>query len=140
MHGDGERYVENSNLRRELVGLAVDSKVSDKTLIEANVSHYVYDQTGYPGSFGLSTTATSLPSAADAKEAGYGQSFATAEVTSDIYGARVTHQLNDDWKISGGQPTRAGCAESIHGASNKNFGSDGCFTVTTSESYTKQSC
>nr|WP_321238563.1 TonB-dependent siderophore receptor [uncultured Tolumonas sp.] len=137
MHGDGERYVENSNLRRELVGLAVDSKVSDKTLIEANVSHYVYDQTGYPGSFGLSTTATSLPSAADAKKAGYGQSFATSEVTSDIYGARVTHQLNDDWKISGGLQEQD-VLRSIHGASNKNFGSDGSFTVTTSESYTKQ--
>lgn len=49
MHGDGEVMLKISNLRRELkVGLAVDSKVSDKTLIEANVSHYVYDQTGYP--------------------------------------------------------------------------------------------
>lgn len=68
MHGDGERYVESSNLRRELVGLAVDTRINDQTLLEANASRFIYDQTGYPGGFGLSATATSMPSAADARK------------------------------------------------------------------------
>lgn len=137
MHGDGERYVENSNLRRELVGLAVDTRINDQTLLEANVSRFIYDQTGYPGSFGLSTTATAMPSAADAKKLGYGQSFAISNTTSDLFGARLTRHLSDDWKVVGGLQEQD-VLRSTHGASNKNFNDDGSYTTTTSESYTKQ--
>ena len=135
MHGDGERYVDRSNLRRELVGLAVDTRISDKTLIEANASHYIYDQTGYPAAFSLGATET-LPSAPDPEKVGYGQSFATSEVTSNIYGARITHQLNDEWKVTGGLQEQ-NVLRSIHGASNTLLAKDGV-KVSTSESYTKQ--
>ncbi len=135
MHGDGERYVEKSNLRRELVGLAVDTKVSDKTLVEANVSHYVYDQTGYPGAFSLSATGT-LPSAPDPKKVGYGQAFSNSKVTSEIYGARITHQLNDDWKVTGGLQEQD-VLRSVKGAGNTLLSNNGLKSAS-SESYTKQ--
>lgn len=102
MHGDGERYVENSNLRRELAGLALDARLTEQTLLELNTSRYIYDQTGYPGSFAIGATLARMPEAPDPTTVGYGQPFANSKVTSDLYGVRLTQHLNPAWKLTMG--------------------------------------
>ena len=59
LHGQGESYVEGSSVNRTLASLNLDFHLDDRTVIEADYSHYETEAYGLPGSFvydGASTT------------------------------------------------------------------------------------
>lgn len=97
---DGESYVSGSNQRRFLAGVALDFRLSDRTVVEAKASHYVFDQRGLPGGFSYSK-ATGLPDAVDASRSGYGQTFGGVDATTDLAELAFHHQLSSDWQIKG---------------------------------------
>jgi iron complex outermembrane receptor protein len=60
---DGDGYVANSQLRRQLAAVALDVHPFAHTVIEGNFSYYNLYQFGYPGWFiyAPTTTAPSVP-------------------------------------------------------------------------------
>lgn len=141
MTGQGERYASNTDLRRDLAGLAVDAQVTDQLLVEANVSHYVYDQRGYPGSFAVATPTASgggsvLPGALDPSR-GYGQSFNQGKGTIDDMGVRATWKLAPHWQISGGLWKQRAARTLLSTGMSLNATGTG-YTAKTSEGYSLQ--
>lgn len=106
--GDGEGYVDDSQLRRQLAAGAFDFRPSENTTIEGNYSYYNLFQHGYPGWFAYapSTTASKsilLPvNAPDPTREGYGQSFSGVDLTSKIGEVRVKHNFGSNWKLVAG--------------------------------------
>jgi iron complex outermembrane receptor protein len=99
LYADGEGYVADSNLRRNLVGGALNYRLTDQTLIEVLGSHYGFDQMGYPGGFSY-TDATGLPDAPDPSRRGYGQSFGGVKADTVLVEGRVVQDLGPDWQLS----------------------------------------
>src|SRR5579863_5266128 len=106
--GDGQGYVDHSQLRRQLGAIAGDYRLTDHTVIEGNYSYYNLYQHGYPGWFAYAPTTTSLSvpgsksilipeNAPDPTLPGYGQSFSGVDLTSQIVEARVKHDFNSNW-------------------------------------------
>ncbi len=96
---DGEGYVSGSNLRRNLVGVAFNYRLTDTSLIEVLASHYEFDQMGYPGGFSY-TDATGLPKAPDPTRSGYGQTFGGVRADTDIGEVRFVQELDPDWTLN----------------------------------------
>ena len=96
---DGEGYVKDSNLRRNLVGGAFNYRLTDTTLIEVLASHYEFGQMGYPGGFSY-TDKTGLPKAPDPTKVGYGQSFGGVNAVTDLGEVRLIQELGEDWRVS----------------------------------------
>lgn len=134
-HTDGETYNDRTNLRREVAGMALDARLTPSTLLEVNAARYIYDQSGYPSSFALPAgTASRLPSAPDAAKAAYGQDWASSEVRTNYYGARLTQQLGADWSVSGGL-MRQDVTRIMRSASNALSASGNSYTVGNSETF-----
>jgi iron complex outermembrane receptor protein len=108
--GDGNGYVTNSQLRRQLAAVAGDIRATSHTTIEGNYSYYNVWQHGYPGWFAYAPTTTS-PSTPGSKSIlipeqapnptreGYGQSFSGVNLTSQIGELRVKHDFNSNWHL-----------------------------------------
>src|SRR6202522_1114182 len=108
--GDGNGYVTNSQLRRQLAAVAGDIRAASHTTIEGNFSYYNVWQHGYPGWFAYAPTTTS-PSTPGSKSIlipeqapnptreGYGQSFSGVNLTSQIGELRVKHDFNSNWHL-----------------------------------------
>jgi iron complex outermembrane receptor protein len=108
--GDGNGYVNHSQLRRQLASVAGDVRATSHTVIEGNYSYYNVWQHGYPGWFAYSPTTTS-PSTPGSKSIlipeqapnptreGYGQSFSGVNLTSQIGELRVKHDFSSDWHL-----------------------------------------
>jgi iron complex outermembrane receptor protein len=109
--GDGNGYVNHSQLRRQLASVAGDARVTSHTVIEGNYSYYNVWQHGYPGWFAYAPTTTS-PSTPGSKSIlipeqapnptreGYGQSFSGVNLTSQIGELRVKHDFSSNWHLS----------------------------------------
>src|SRR5580698_9385576 len=108
--GDGNGYVTNSQLRRQLAAVAGDIRAASHTTIEGNFSYYNVWQHGYPGWFAYAptTTSTSTPGsksilipeqAPDPTREGYGQSFSGVNLTSQIGELRVKHDFSSNWHL-----------------------------------------
>jgi len=108
--GDGEGYVDSSQLRRQLAAGAGDVRITNNTVIEGNFSYYNLFQHGYPGWFAYAPTTTPLsvagsksillpPDAPDPTLRGYGQSFSGVDLTSEIGEIRVKHDFNSNWHL-----------------------------------------
>ncbi len=111
--GSGDGYAAGGELRRKLAAVALDYRVSDRTVIEGNYSYYNLFQHGYPGWFAYSPTTTppSTPGsrsillpveAPDPGRQGYGQSFSGVDLTSRIGEARVKHDFGPRWRLVAG--------------------------------------
>ena len=100
LSADGESYTAGSNLRRRLIGAALDYRLSPGTQIEALASHYDYDFRGLPGKF-VYSNATGLPAAPDPAKSGYGQTYGGVNSSIDLLEARLTHDLGTGWKLDG---------------------------------------
>jgi iron complex outermembrane recepter protein len=108
--GDGNGYVTNSQLRRQLASVAGDVRATSHTTIEGNYSYYNVWQHGYPGWFAYAPTTTS-PSTPGSKSIlipeqapnptreGYGQSFSGVNLTSQIGELRLKHDFNSNWHL-----------------------------------------
>ncbi len=108
--GDGNGYVDHSQLRRQLASVAGDARLTSKTVIEGNYSYYNVWQHGYPGWFGYAPTLIPLSNPAsksiliplqapDPTTEGYGQSFSGVNLTSRIGEVRVKHDFNSNWHL-----------------------------------------
>jgi iron complex outermembrane recepter protein len=108
--GDGNGYVNHSQLRRQLASVAGDARVTSHTVLEGNYSYYNVWQHGYPGWFAYAPTTTPLSNPAsksiliplqapDPTREGYGQSFSGVNLTSQIGEFRVKHDFNSNWHL-----------------------------------------
>jgi len=110
---DGDGYVNNSQLRRQLAAVALDAHPTSHTTIEGNFSYYNLYQFGYPGWFIYrpTTTAPSVPgstsilipqNAPDPTRQGYGQGFAGVEMDNQIGEVRVKQDFGRNWQLNAG--------------------------------------
>lgn len=99
--GNGEHYVDQSNLQRRLASFAFDLRFAPATVVEADFSHYQFLQKGFPGGFQIAS-GIPLPSAPDPTRVGYGQSYAGLGLTTDTSSARLKHDFNPDWHLTAG--------------------------------------
>jgi iron complex outermembrane receptor protein len=111
--GDGEGYVDHSQLRRQLAAGAGDVRLTNSTVIEGNFSYYNLFQHGYPGWFAYAPTTAPLSiagsksillpqDAPDPTLRGFGQSFSGVDLTSEIGELRVKHDFNSNWRLVAG--------------------------------------
>ena len=107
---DGRGYVDESQLRRQLIAGAVDVRVAKRTVIEGNYSYYNLFQHGYPGWFAYAPTTTPLSTpgsrsillpqnAPDPTVRGYGLSFSGVDLKSKIGELRLKHDFNSGWHL-----------------------------------------
>jgi iron complex outermembrane receptor protein len=107
---DGTGYVDDSQLRRQLAAVALDVRITPKTVVEGNFSYYELFQHGYPGWFTYAPTTTPLSvagsksillpvNAPDPTRRGYGQSFSGVDMNNQIGEVRVKHELNRNWHL-----------------------------------------
>lgn len=101
LNQNGESYTPGSRLRRELASLAFDVRFSRDTRLETNVSTYRYLDTGFPGTFALARNVP-FPASLDPARAGYGQTWAGDDNTTNILSATLEHDFGDDWHLSAG--------------------------------------
>jgi iron complex outermembrane receptor protein len=108
LFGDGEAFVNGSNLKRGLASLAADARPFAHTTIEGFFSYYNVVQQGFPGwfTYGRATNRSAFielpPDAPDPARHGYGQSSAGLDLTSRIGEVRVKQDINADWRLSVG--------------------------------------
>ncbi|OPY06597.1 MAG: Ferrichrome receptor FcuA precursor [Syntrophus sp. PtaB.Bin001] len=101
LYGDGEGYVDSSNLRRKLASVAFDWRVFSHTVAEFNYSYYIFESEGYPGSFSYASN-IKLPDDLDPTRVGYGQSWAGTHLTTRNAGMRIKHDFSQDWHLTAG--------------------------------------
>ncbi|WP_174300420.1 TonB-dependent siderophore receptor [Caulobacter sp. S45] len=135
LHGQGEAYVEGSHVDRTLATLDVDYHLDERTVVEADYSHYSSDATGLPGSFvydGASSGAsksTLLPKAVDPSRVGYGQPGAGTEISTETALGKIKHSFNSDWNFEvGGLYQNA--IRGLYGVTNTLTDDKGDYTVT----------
>jgi iron complex outermembrane receptor protein len=130
VHGEGQSWAPESNVNRTLVSGDFDFHIDDRTVIEADFSHYSTDITGLPGSIvydgGKSTL---LPSAVDPTRLGYGQPGAGSDLVTNTALVKVKHKFNDNWSFEVGglyQNSERG----LYGITNALTNNAGNYTVT----------
>jgi len=101
LNEQGDGFVKNSSLDRQLISAAVDVKPRSDTTVELNAYYYKFDKFGYPGGFSYGST-IKLPDAADPTTVGYGQSFAGMSLETSTLSFKVKHDLTENWRVSGG--------------------------------------
>jgi iron complex outermembrane recepter protein len=103
--GDGETFVQGSNLTRTMVSLAGDARLFEGTVVEALYSHYNLEQRGFPGWFTYGRANRNqpfvlVPEAPDPAREGYGQPQAGLDLESRIGQLRVKHAFDRNWHLS----------------------------------------
>ena len=99
LNQNGEGYVADSRLRRDLASLAFDIRLTRDTTLETHFSTYHYLDTGFPGTFALAKNVL-LPAAPNPSTVGYGQSWAGDDNVTNILSATLKHDFNRDWHLS----------------------------------------
>jgi iron complex outermembrane recepter protein len=110
---DGNGYVTDSQLRRQLASGAGEIRATAHTVVEGNYSYYNLFQHGYPGWFSYAPTTASLATpgsksillpvnAPDPTRQGYGQSFSGVDLTSQVGEIRVRHDFSSNWRLTVG--------------------------------------
>ena len=110
---DGDGYVGDSQLRRQLGAIALDVHPFAHTTIEGNFSYYNLYQFGYPGWFIYfpTTTAPSVPgstsiliprNAPNPTRLGYGQGFSGVNMNNQIGEVRVKQDFGRIWQLNVG--------------------------------------
>jgi iron complex outermembrane recepter protein len=98
LYGDGEGFVDHSNLQRGLASMALDWRFLKNTVAEINFSYYSFDKKGFPGGFSYSPTIT-LPAAPDASLVGFGQEWGGSELDTRTGSIRIRHDFNRNWHL-----------------------------------------
>ena len=80
--GNGEYFVNNSDLTRKMISVAADARPFDHTVVEGFYSHYNLEQRGFPGWFTYGRAERAQPvRLRSGRGAGSGRSKATASRT-----------------------------------------------------------
>ncbi len=101
VHGQGQGYVDGSHFNRTLFAGDFDIHLDDRTVIEADLSHYETRGFGLPGSivyFGKNTNIL-LPRAIDPTRPGYGQPYAGVDLKTDTGLAKLKHDFGGGWQL-----------------------------------------
>jgi iron complex outermembrane receptor protein len=101
LNQDGESYVDDSNLKRQLASVALDMQITPGTLIEANASAYRYVTKGLPGTFSLAK-GISFPAAPDPALVGYGLPWAGDDNVTHLASGRLLQDLGESWHLTAG--------------------------------------
>jgi iron complex outermembrane recepter protein len=101
LYGNGEQYVDKSNLRRALGSAGLDWKPFKNTVIEGNFSYFEYEEKGFPGRFSIKP-GVKLPDAVDSTTVGLGQEYAGNSIDTTTYSLRLKHDFNPDWHLTVG--------------------------------------
>jgi iron complex outermembrane receptor protein len=108
VHGQGETFVQNSYTNRTLFSGDFDYHFDNRTVIEANISHYATDVTGLPGSIvydgASSKTGTNsiLPPAPNPTTPGLGQPGAGADLVTNTGLLKFKHEFDNGWNFEVG--------------------------------------
>lgn len=132
LYGDGEGYVDKSNLRRKLFSAALDWQAFRNTVAELNFSYFDYNQKGYPGSFSYASN-IQLPDAFDPTREGLGQTWAGNHLTTRTASMRIKHDFNKDWNLTLGILDQAADRD-MHTVSNTLIDNNGNYRTTFSPS------
>ncbi|WP_319797474.1 TonB-dependent siderophore receptor [Nitrobacter sp.] len=98
---DGESYVRNSRLKRQLASFGGDIHFSPDTVLETNASIYHYKTEGFPGTFAVAKGVL-FPAAVDPTRVGYGQPWGGDDNTTTFLSSRIKHDFNENWSFSAG--------------------------------------
>ncbi|KHG34201.1 MAG: hypothetical protein OA34_06835 [Sulfurospirillum sp. MES] len=133
--GDGEGYVEGSNLRRQLISTGLDFYLTDRLTLETNFSYYKYIKEGYTGQFNMPYTALgvaryTLPDAYDASDEKYAQKNAGRELTTTTYSGKLKYDIADNWYAEGGYLTQR-ADRALYGLTNTFNSNSGTYTAST---------
>jgi iron complex outermembrane receptor protein len=130
VHGQGEGYVDGSHFNRTLLSGNFDVHLDDRTVIEADLSHYRTEGYGLPGSIVYFTKpAIVLPKAIDPTRVGYGQPNAGVDLKTDTGIAKLKHDLGNGWRFEiGGLYQNAD--RGLYGITNTLTDAQGDYTVT----------
>lgn len=101
LHGDGTAFVDHSWIRRNLVSGDFDIRLSSKTVIELDASHYTYDERGTPDTFSYNN-AIQLPYAPDTSKPYLGQRYAGFNTETNSFLGKIKHQFNKNWRLTAG--------------------------------------
>jgi iron complex outermembrane receptor protein len=103
VHGEGESFVQGSNVNRNLLSAGFDFHLSPQTVIETNFSYYDTDITGLPGQFNFGKTENiPLPAAQDPTRVGLGQPGAGSDLRTNTGLIKLKHEFNDRWNLEVG--------------------------------------
>lgn len=103
LHGAGESYVDGSDFNRTLISGDFDIRVDDRTVIEADLSHYQTKGFGLPGSIVYFTGGlTALPKTIDPTRIGYGQPYAGVDLNTNTGLAKLKHDFGGGWHFEMG--------------------------------------
>lgn len=107
MKQDGEGYVKNSDLERQLISTAFDFYLTDRLTLETNFSKYNYTKTGYAGTFSMPILAGGiakyiLPSAVDSSTVGLGQEFAGMDLETTTASTKLKYDITPNWYLETG--------------------------------------
>lgn len=127
---EGNGYASGSKKRRQLISLALDASLSDKTVLETNVSYYHFYEKGLPGKFALSK-GLSFPSAPDPEKAGYGQYYAGNNNHTLSASLHLKHDFDGNWQGEIGVLRQIADREST-AVTNTFTDNSGHYTTTTS--------
>ncbi|WP_060825206.1 TonB-dependent siderophore receptor [Sulfurospirillum cavolei] len=130
--GDGEGYVEGSNLRRQLISTGLDFYLTDRLTLETNFSYYKYIKEGYTGQFNMPYTALgvaryTLPDAYDASDEKYAQKNAGRKLTTTTYSGKLKYDIADNWYAEGGYLTQR-ADRALYGLTNTYNSNNGTYT------------
>lgn len=98
---DGQYFIKNSQLKRQLASLGFDIHFSPDTVLETNISGYHYVNMGLPGTFALASQ-VNFPTAPNPKREGYGQSYSGDNNKTFIVGGLLRHEFNSHWHLKAG--------------------------------------
>lgn len=94
---EGDGYVSGSKKRRQLVSLALDANLTDRTVLESNFSYYHFYEKGLPGKFALAS-GLAFPTAPDPKTAHLGQYYAGSDNHTLTASLHVKHDFDGNWQ------------------------------------------
>lgn len=102
LNQSGENYVDDSDLKRRLVSAALDTHLWPGGVLQFDLSHYEYIDTGFPGTFSLAQGVPFPKPTPDVTRLGYGLPWAGDDNTTDIFSGRLLQDLSSSWKLTGG--------------------------------------
>lgn len=94
---EGNGYVSGSKKRRQLFSLALDANLTDKTVLETNLSDYYFYDKGLPGKFALGS-GLSFPSAPNPKTVHLGQYYAGDDNHTLTASLHLKHDFDGNWQ------------------------------------------
>ncbi|MFF7708434.1 TonB-dependent siderophore receptor [Pseudomonas sp. NPDC007930] len=128
----GHGYAPGSTLRRQLVSLALDARLSEQDVLETHFSHYNYLGKGLPGNFALAS-GQAFPHALDPTRNHLGQDYAGNNDTTDTASAHWKHDFDGNWKLDLGLLRQIADREST-ALTNTLSNAQGAYTTTASTS------